>query len=201
METKPPFIYDSLDRPNSNQKSGEKITYRSDWRVVAVICFSLLIVAVLLIILHQWAVYLIMFEFGNWVIVGTILLTSIYGTVILALFSALGILAFYGINKARQAGLVNILDHQLTLDALNRLNYAEKMFEVALERANKSIYQGVSTLTLDKSIAYTGENKTLEEVLEETDTNQDLPLFETLQRDGLINRSGNSILIGFSEDV
>ena len=84
METKPPFIYDSLDRPNVNQQSGEKIKYRSDWRVVAVVCFTLLLVAGLFIALHQYAWYLI--TATQYVELGQILIASIYVAMIGALF-------------------------------------------------------------------------------------------------------------------
>ena len=183
-----------------NQQSGEKIKYRSDWRVVAVVCFTLLLVAGLFIALHQYAWYLI--TATQYVELGQILIASIYVAMIGALFITIIIAAFYFINKARMAGLVNIFEHQLTIDDIKN-NYASDMLKIGMERANKSIFQGISTLTLDVSKSSTNTNNNAESLQEEiADIEDDImpQLFKDLQEKGLIGRSGNSILIGVAND-
>lgn len=203
MEIKSPVQIDYTDIQPKQQKSGEVTKYRHDYRVVAVIFLFLIVLLFVFFLLHQWAVYLITYEVGYWVWVGIALLTGMYLPAIVSLSIFVGIGAYWLWNKARKAGLVNALEHQLTVKTLATQNYAKDIFEVARARADKSIYQGVSTLTLDKSkhISTTGITKEEDDLIEESkEDTETLPLFSALQSENLILRSGQSLLIGFHKE-
>jgi hypothetical protein len=104
-------------------------------------------------------------------------------------------------HKARRANLINVMEHQTTMDVLTRLNAIESYFKVQETRAANSMFAGASNLTYSPTHTKNIESHEPVALLEDTQEQQpevEMTL-EALENNKFIGRSGNSLLVGFGE--
>lgn len=157
---RPPFLYDSLDVNNPNPNKDHSKPSRLDWKVIGCILLFVLILVVGLFIyvirsLSDRA------EYGD--TISRVLLVGLNVATVLAIIA--GLLGGVTISLkwlyywAIKNNLVS-LNHgpHYTAKSVNTQDYdtlfqmfATRLYDVMEERANKSIYQGIQTLTKDES--------------------------------------------------
>lgn len=196
------FVYDSLDKPNSNKKSDidTKTSIRVDWKIVLALLPLWIFLFVCIIIIHTWAWNLYLdYEYRT---IGILILAPLYlgfGALILGFVSiALKLLW----NYVRRIELVNVMEHQTTVDKLRySTDTATEYFSVMGRRADKSLFSSAQNITYSPHTSNSNqlpENKEQEiipEPLQYPETS-----LEALEDKGLIGRSGNSLMVGFGEE-
>lgn len=169
METKAPFIIDSLDKPNAGRMPPNNQKPR-DYTGVVVGAMS--IIAVLLVLLFVWVIRSLQQGAYEGSTFDNAMLVLLKAAPVIALTIGLIAGVVYGVKWlkawADQKNLVSALGgpHYRANDV--KLAYAEIFntlrdlsFAVQQERAKQSIYGNVQTLTLDQSTSSStsGENK------------------------------------------
>lgn len=190
------FLYDSLDIPNEQKKPVHN-RERSINPVVFII--SLIFSTGFFMFLHYWSFQLIESYNEQYQILGWVLLITLYLSIVAVLITTVILWGMYGYNKVRRIALINIMEHQTTLDRLQSVE--TRYLDVMNERARQSLFSGVQNLTYSPSStsqvippSAPVEEPTISAALEE-----DLPVLSAMKEQGLIGRSGNSILLGFGE--
>jgi hypothetical protein len=190
------FLYDSLDIPNE-QKKPVHSRERSINPVVFII--TLIFSTGFFMFLHYWSFQLIESYNEQYQILGWVLLITLYLSIVAVLITTVILWGMYGYNKVRRIALINIMEHQTTLDRLQSVE--NQYLNVMNERARQSLFSGVQNLTYSPSStsqvvppSAPVEEPTISAALEE-----DLPVLSAMKEQGLIGRSGNSILLGFGE--
>lgn len=189
------ILHDDLDKINPSPNRTIKRDWREDIPRYIFLSFLILIYFILFLLSFQWInSYDISVMYVGWFIIIIALLA-------LAIISIGSLTVFlYGMSlEARRKTLINVLEHQTTINAMQ--NLTDQFFNVATERMKHSHFMGVQNLT------YSPTNTRNEIPHEETVLNEnvpiieaELPILEDMQSSGLIGRSGNSILLGFSKD-
>jgi hypothetical protein len=199
-----PLLYDSLDRPNAPKlnagntpppKNREPLVW-----IVGFIIFALFVGGLLIYILswaHNQYYYddraAIILAILQWLIV-IVIAGSVFAAVVYLTLAALQ-KGIWSLDRGVPISVANALKQQLdTTQALNL------QMQVMLERAKQSRFQGVTTLTLDESSHAETSTTTVAPVTEETPEDvigRDKSPLEDMRDKGLINRSDNSLMIGF----
>ena len=210
MNMKPPLLFDNLD--NNNKESSKppvvKQTYYWIPMVIGItfICLFLLVWAIIGRL--DWVARNTLDETERGIAIALtyIIPLSLFSLVIIGAVSAIR----YVWLKSNRERLVNVWESQSTIDKLDRDIYTQQLIERTLDavlaRAQQSKFAGVQTLTWDQSRQITNSvdpDEDTEEVLEDSTDNFVLPTLLELKKQNFINRSGNSIFIGFAneEDV
>lgn len=192
------FLYDSEDIRNPDERS---IIQKKDWRYIAVILGFVLIIALFLIGLLVFAHIIIGSANIGLVKLGWAILIIIYGSLGTLLVGATMTGILYAYNWATKAGLINIMQHQAHVDKMR--DVSERYMDVMQTRAMQSTFEGVKNLTYGHTISRVPQlaapiDDTEEEEIIEGEIV--MPTLEELKREGLIGRSGNSILLGMTDE-
>lgn len=191
------LLYDSLDKPNANQQIAHKDDWRKDIPKYVFFAFLLLFGLVLFFV----ALYGMINSYNDAVVyTGWFIIIAYIFAVVFLVFGRLSIYLYTEYNKANKERLVNVFEYQTTYDKLD--NILAPYFDAMQTRMQQSIFAGVQNLT------YSPTNTKHEQIQEsqkqlDVDTPvvvEELPALEQLQREGMIGRSGSSILIGFESD-
>jgi hypothetical protein len=193
------LLYDSLDIPNREK---EKPTQKTIWREILAIALVFLFVFCMLILLHNYAFTLLESYHQTHVVLGWILIVAMYGSVVFTLCggTVLGLLHLHVLYQKNR--LVNLLDYQTDIKNMTSGQYALQYFNTLDKRMVNSLFAGVQNLTYSPSRQ--GTEKVAEAVMEdiEEELQEQLPLLQDMQKQGLIARSNNSVLLGVvKEDV
>jgi hypothetical protein len=196
------LLYDSLDRPNADKKqqSDTKSYVRFDYKLALVGILALIIVFFFLYLIHSYAWYLYQdYEYRN---IGAILLVTIYFSFSAFLLGSVTIFLKYLYTKAERAGLINVMEHQTMLQRLKYTSYDGAYFDVMGRKADKSLFTNAQNITYSPHNER-HEAQPIQEISDENTalalTDEPLPELQEMKRQGLIGRSGNSILIGWGE--
>jgi len=190
------FLYDSLDIPNPVK---DKPTYRRDKSPLYILIFTL-IGSGFILGLHTWAFHLIESYNDTYQIIGWVLLILLYTCIACVLVVSVMAFAVWAMNRANRVGLVNLLEHQTTISKMGRVE--TQYFDVIGRRMDQSLFDGVQNLTYSPhstqhmSAPIPEDEPTIDEAIT---LEEDLPVLKSLQEQGMIGRSGNSILLGFGE--
>lgn len=220
-----PFIYDSLDRPNADSNSKLQSYDSKNNNIKVTIDYKFILACILLLIVGIFSLYFlherIMIDidrsnfgrFSVFIIAQYALIYSIYLLpVALLIVSIYAIVSQIRINNKR-AQLVNIMQHQTTIDRIHsgRLHDEHdalaEFLGVARVRAENSTYAGAQNITLDlsnsRNNAESSPSTDITHPTTETEKMQgeELPALLELRARGLINRSDDSLLIGFTRDT
>ena len=206
-----PLLYDSLDKPNATE-STKQVHTRNDMSRVWIVL--ILVIAVLIIILGVYVlVWLNNIAFYNnaaslalWAISYGFIF-GIVGLIVVAVFY-LFILALkratITLNEGVQASVFSVLFARYDR-AFDRMT--ERYFDMWQTRMEHSQFSGVSTLTLDQSVQSETSSTSVETGGDNQDDTNESPLvgkdesiLEELIKRGIINRSNNSLLLGFSQE-
>lgn len=202
----PVFLYDSMDKENAQHKQqSPKISQKIDFRSILAGIFGSIVLVIFLSILHvvAWNMYLD-YEYK---VIGGILLVVIYVFITLFLLGT-AFLYIYGMwVKIQRDKLINIMEYQLTLDQLQSTSHAfiPQVLNVTNTRAAHSMFAGVQNLTYSpsKHIEQSEQSEQSEQMNALQEDSEELESYpstmQEMEKAGLINRSGNSILIGFTE--
>lgn len=211
MKHRGPFLHDDLDKPNIYPMPPPQP--KIDWRIYGVISAAS-IVAFIIFVWIVFSVYGHLEEIrysynGIYSTIATLIIWFFYLVPVLIIGTVL-----YHVNRylsvlTKRAALINVMEYQTTLANLDRVTkVVDKFIPVMMERAKQSKFAGVQTLTYDDSKTVANQEtlaKLLEEPIEEDDDSDmsiadgNEPILIALREKGLINRSNNSILIGFGE--
>lgn len=196
MNNKPggTFLYDSLDKENPKPK-----TDKADWRerIPFYTFLSFLILVAIGLFIAALQMLNSYDERVIWIGQGIILIEFL--SIVLLAFGRISIYLYTEYNKAHKERLINVFEYQTTYDKLD--NILTPYFAAMQERMHNTIFAGVQNLTYSPSS--TRSELPQEQKQIDIDTPvimEELPALETLQRDGLIGRSGNSILLGFEDE-
>jgi ABC-type multidrug transport system fused ATPase/permease subunit len=200
-----PILYDSLDKPNSPYMNKSKPQKHADYGLALIITLALFVAAIVtygLMWLNSAALY-------NTTAV--VLLWIVNVSVVLAIVGLLFALVMWLVLRALKDAVISLDDGVpvsvigVWLQGLNTQRAADRFYDVMETRAQHSDYQGVSTLTLDKSVATDTSTTTVAPIAEDTPeivpTEPNKGVIESLRDNGFINRSDNSLMIGFSKDT
>jgi hypothetical protein len=198
-----PIIYDSLDRKNADTPDTPTRSPpgKGDYRIVVALLLFAGFFLLIVMLTHSYAVSLLDSYNPFLVAVGHIVLIGIYGTFLLVLASIPYALYHLVRTVSKKQQLVNVLEYQTTIERLTRETVIAPFLAVAKERARQSMYSNVSTLTQSNVV----HEIQADAVQEEADEERAAPaiiqssLLE-MQRTGLINRSGHSLLLGFTQE-
>lgn len=205
-----PVQIDYLDI--DNPKQNPQLPPRREWKTAAVICITgLFSMLLFIVVVQQLHAYLLMISLTSSNIPGRlasgVLLWLIYCVPVAIMLLGLYHGHFYLRNLTKQQGLVNILEKQVSVDdvSLLRMLLAPGYFDVAKTRAQQSQFHGIQTLTYDASRTGTTmppEQPVLpsEEQLIQMLPEGSQPLLLELKERGYINRSNDSIFIGFKKE-
>lgn len=197
-----PLIYDSLDKPNADQKQPivKSPDYAFVW-VVFIVIVSLLIAALVIYVI----VWLNATEsvIALWVI-NVAVIMGIVGVIaagIVYLFALAFKHSTHSLNDGIPVSVFSVLNarYDKAFEAITA-----RYFDMWTRRMEHSLYSGVSTLTLDQS-AETSTTSVQTQTEESAITAQELPLgkdksvLEDLRDRGIINRSDRSVFIGHDE--
>lgn len=205
----PVFLYDSMDKENAqnpqHKQQSPKISQKIDFRSILAGIFGGIVLVIFLSILHvvAWNMYLD-YEYKK---IGGVLLAVIYVFITIMLLGG-AFLCMYGMwIKIQRHKLINIMEYQLTLDQLQSTSHAfiPQVLNVAQTRAAHSMFAGVQNLTYSpsKHIEQHEQSEQSEHMNALQEDSEELESYPStmheMDKAGLINRSGNSILIGFTE--
>lgn len=200
-----PLMYDSLDKPNSPKMNTANAPPKKDIdpivRLALIISVSLFIAGLLIYLLtwahnsyyySDWAAQVL------WIVQAVIVFIIVVSAIALAIFLLLLALqkGLWSLDRGIPISVIGSLKQQLDLTvALN------EQYRVLNERAKQSRFQGVTTLTLDESHHAETSTTTVAPVAEDTTPEdvigRDKSPLEDMRDKGLINRSDNSLMIGF----
>lgn len=197
----PVFLYDSIDKENAHNNSAPKINSKIDYRVILASIFGGIVFFIILIVFHMiaWNM-LIDYEYH---ILGGILLAILYSFVTLVLLGMAILFLSYFWTKIQRNKLINIMEHQMTYDQLPHAAFLSDYFNVAQTRAAHSTFAGVQNLTYSpsKHIESQEQVETIHDTEDIENVQEEYPsTLREMEKAGLINRSGNSILVGFMEE-
>ena len=193
------FLYDSLDKENPTDK--KVIQPVLDYKIYLVLLLAIFLLVMLLLAIHSYALslldnYRIALQWFGWAIVGTM-----YLCIVVSFIGATVCMLLYLFTVIRTRGLINLMEYQAHISQLPAI--AKDFMLVQRERASKSIFAGVQNLTYSPHsdiahappvIEHPTEHKELEDLLLDTS-------LQGLHTRGLIARSGNSILLGFTDET
>jgi hypothetical protein len=191
------LLYDSLDKPNANQQIAQKDDWRKDIPKYVFFAFLLLFGLVFFFV----ALYGMINSYNDAVAyTGWFIIISYLFSVVFLVFGRLSIYLYTEYNKANKERLVNVFEYQTTYDRLD--NILAPYFDAMQTRMQQSIFSGVQNLTYSPTNT---RNEQVQEPQKQIDVDtpvvvEELPALEQLQRDNMIGRSGNSILLGFEND-
>lgn len=197
----PVLMFDSLDHPNAPiGNTVQKI--QSPWPMVTFILVSALFLAGIAIF-----VIIGLVNTASYSSVAAFLLTTLSFTVICSiglLFIAAGIFAIgkaFGANIHNLSSGVPVSMINIWRSTIDTQRAADSYYTVMNTRAKESRFQGVSTLTLDESRHEESSTTTvgaMDESEESTPVAKDKSILEDLRDKGHINRSNDSIMVGYS---
>ena len=196
------FLYDSADKPNAPVVGAapRQAQARIDFRVILAVIVGCVVLFCFLVVLHvvAWGMYVD----EPYRPLGGFLLALIYGFATLVLMGGASLMLYLGYTKIQRNTLINVLEHQTTMQGLKNLALTDSYMTVANTRAQQSMFAGVQNLTYSPSKHIEGQAPLMENlhsVSLEQEQEQDYPsTIVEMERAGLINRSGNSLLVGFS---
>lgn len=214
MNIRPPILYNSLDIEDPTRRSTQPIQEpKKEWR-------NTLIIAVTLVI------FLCSFSGFFWLVFRELSFraTTFFGTeqrfsgylvwiTLLLPFIIAGLMLFIGATNLnrwltvliKRQELINVMEYQTTVNNLPLLDslLTQQYLNVNRTRAAESRFAGVSTLTVANNAAAPDNiaaTEAIDEVLPAMLPAGDKPILRELQDQGLIWRSNESILIGFSNE-
>lgn len=199
-----PILYDSLDRPNSPKVNPNQSKPQNTQYGIALIITLALFVAAIVTYGLIWLNNIAYYSTG-----ATILLWLISGGVAVSIVAMLIVLLLWLLLRALKDATISLDDGVpvsvlgVWLQSLNTQHAANKYYDVMQTRAQHSDYQGVSTLTLDKSVdtsttTVAPVNESTEPTIDPVAPNKNA--LEDLRDKGHIGRSNNSIMIGYGND-
>lgn len=193
---------DSLDRLNPSQQP-QQINIVKDWRNTVIMSAMSLFALVFFIGVHYWATIQVESDSIAFQRLGWFILIIMYFGIALLFIAAVVVTIFFLYNKAQQAGLVNVMQHQSSVDQIMRKGTQDRFYDVMQARMDHSVFQGVQNLTYSPTTqrTITGGNVAEQMHLQdlEADEIMHMPILAEMQSRGLIARSGESLLIGFME--
>lgn len=197
------IIYtDSLDRVNPSQQS-QQINVVRDWRNTMILCAMSLFALIFFIGVHYWATLQTGSDTVAYQRIGWFILIIMYIGIAMLFIGAIITAIFYLYNKAQQAGLVNVMQHQSSVDQIMRNGTHDRFYDVMRARMDHSVFQGVQNLTYSPTHTRTITGGNVAQQMHEQDLEDDtvmhMPILAEMQSRGLIARSGDSLLIGFME--
>lgn len=195
-----PQLVDFLDLPNADKKQSIPTSpnYTKVWIVLIItiaLLFASLVVYVLLWLNYHYATVAL------WII-NISVLCAIVGSVFVGLFYLVTLAvkhATYTLNDGVPVNVFRVLFARYNPD------YATmRYFDMWQERMKHSQFSGVSTLTLDQSVQ--SETSTTSVRTEDpepvtTEPEPNVSTLEDLKSKGLINRSDQSLFVGFAHDA
>lgn len=197
----PPILYDSLDRPNAPHPS-VPVVHESPWPKIALIVISALFLAgitiFVIITLTQLAAYNGFAFFLLQLFYVTVVCSLILVFIAIAIFA---ILRAFGANIHNLSSGVPVSMINIWRSTIDTQRAADSYYTVMNTRAKESRFQGVSTLTLDESRHEESSTTTVgatDESEENMPVAKDKSILEDLRDKGHINRSNDSIMVGYS---
>lgn len=191
------FLYDSLDIPNPVIKT--PIGQRN--RNPLYTFLSSILGSGFFLLYHYWCYQMIESYEPTYQTIGWVMLILLYTCIAALLIMAVIILATWGMNRAKREGLINLMEHQTTIDRMGRVEH--QYFDIMGRRMDQSLFTGVQNLTYSPQNTQHMSAPILpieEPTIDDTIAlEEDLPVLKSLQEQGMIGRSGNSILLGFGE--
>jgi hypothetical protein len=202
MHINSPFQYDSLDKNNPRpQPQGPP---KREWKVIAVFTLAVVFIVVIFIgalfVIHAQLSYIEQTSY-DWqknaaILFKWLLYTAPVVTIVITLYHAHTTIQYV----TKRLGLINLMEVQTTIDQLTKLGIGYSYLDIWKERAKKSQFSGIQTLTWDNS----GNASESDPFVEEKDIEEYLPpannpILIELKNQGYIARSNNSILLGFGE--
>lgn len=191
------FLYDSLDKQNADQKKPEQ---KQDTRNQAVFYMFLVFIVMLIFILYLLSFQWLQSFDDRVVVAGSIVFYAVTLSIALLAISSVALFIYSTFIKIQRDKLVNVMEHQTTINSLNGI--LTPYFDVAMHRADRSIFQGVQNLTYSptstKHVAGTEQTEIINPDVPLLES--ELPVLEEMQSSGVIGRSGNSILLGWSNE-
>lgn len=199
-----PIIYDSLDHVNPTGHQQPQLP-RKEWRHTAVVAVTILTFSCMFIIVVYFLINILSSYYNN--SFASFLIWLIYCAPVVAII----LILYHGHMWLRiitkQAAMINILEKQTSVEDIRLLQklLIPNYFDVAKTRATQSQFAGVQTLTYDAS--RTNSTMPLEqpvlpseaELIEMLPEGNE-PILLELKRRGIINRSNNSIFLGFKKE-
>jgi hypothetical protein len=207
-----PLLYDSLDRPNppamNQSRKPEKQNTAHIALIIPAVIIPVFLIGYVLLWLHSISV-----GYGSSAALASFIIWTLNISVIVFLISVL-LITLYGIITYIKRNELISLDDGIHVSAYNAsgANYTaafnrliELQYNVLLERAKQSEFQGVTTLTLDRSTVTETSTTSVETGYSANEEDADLidatkGKLAQMRDKGLIGRSNNSILIGFSSE-
>lgn len=199
-----PVLYDSLDRPNADQRMPvqQKQNTNAVWIVFILVIAILIALLVLyvLIWLNQSGAIVALWIINSAVIFGIvgIIIAGVLYAFVLALKHAM-----YTLNDGIPVSIFSALfaRYDKTFEQLST-----RYFDMWTKRMEHSQYSGVSTLTLDQSSQVETSTTSVQTTdddptpLQSITTENDKSVLEDLSDKGFINRSDNSLFVGFIQE-
>lgn len=196
-----PILVDSLDRPNAPHPS-TPIVHESPWPKIALIVTAALFLAgitiFVIVTLTQLAAYSGFAFFLLQIFYVTVICSLILIFLAIAIFA---ILRAFGANIHNLSSGVPVSMLNVWLSRIDTQRAADSYYTVMNTRAKESRFQGVSTLTLDESRHEESSTTTVgatDESDEIAPVAKDKSILEDLRDKGHINRSNDSIMVGYS---
>lgn len=192
------FLYDSLDKENQNQVKRAPMSSRNKNPLYILIggIFS----SGFLLLFHYWCFQMIESYDPTYQTIGWVMLILLYTCIAALMIMSVIVFSIWGMNKASRVGLVNLMEHQTTINRMSRVE--NQYFDIMGRRMDQSLFTGVQNLTYSPhstqqmSAPIPIDEPTIDEAIA---LDEDLPVLKSLQEQGMIGRSGNSILLGFGE--
>lgn len=206
---KGPLLIDSLDSPNASNHPIATSQAPDTSRVfIALIMAITLLTGALILYVLIWlnahAIYSVAATTALWILNYGIVL-GIVGSIIVGIFFIFVLAlrrAMISLNDGVHVGIFSVL---FTRYDRSFERIAERYFDVWNTRMEKSLYSGVSTLTLDQSsqveTSTTSVQTDTEQAAPEIPLGKDKSTLEELSDKGIINRSNRSLFVGFSKDT
>lgn len=196
-----PILVDSLDKPNAPHSTAP-IMHESPWPKIALIVISALFLAGVTIFVIATLTQLAAYNGFAF-----LLLQVLYVSVVCSLILIFVAIALFALLRAFGANVYN-LSHGVPVNMFNiwrnsidTQRAADSYYTVMNTRARESRFQGVSTLTLDESRHEESSTTTVgatDESDEIVPVAKDKSILEDLRDKGHINRSNDSIMVGYS---
>ena len=187
------LLYDSLDKPNPSTP-----TIKRDWREdiprYVFLSFLILLILILFLLSFQW----INSYDSNVMYVGWFIIILVLIALAIVCIGSLTVF-IYGMSlEARRKSLINVFEYQTNID--NMQNVLTPYFRAMEERMKHTLFAGIQNLTYSPSSVHNvpvQEEKIQEDI---PIIEAELPILDDMRNNGLIGRSGNSILLGWSDD-
>lgn len=200
-----PFIYDSLDKPNVSPQAPRRDN-KIDWRVVLILTLAVTIILFGgLAFIYSRLLYITEHSFNSTEVWIANILIWIVNSLPIAITSAA---AWYAVkwlrNLSNKAGLINVMDYQMNMNNIDSLSdrLAERLFGVMERRAERSLFAGAQTVTYNEADNIVNEAQELPPIpatIEDLLPPGNEPVLLELRKEGLINRSNDSLLTGFAD--